>query len=270
MSTTTEDDEAPVPVVAMDDRIAERRAAVRAADRRRRLRRTVTVLAAAILAFGALLIDRSDLVGLAEILVEGESRHSAAAIRRASGLTLGTSTARLDLAAAEDAVETLPFVREADAVRVDPLTVSIRVTEREPLFRTFGGGAPRVVDADGVILGVPCDTCGDDALLQVRIDVPADAIGARAEDVHPPLAGAIVAWFGLPGPIRAEVVAIEAPSDLQELRLVLDGGTEVLIGRATERLDEKGRALGAVLEQLDGRAVRVIDVRAPRAPAVIE
>jgi cell division septal protein FtsQ len=58
------------------------------------------------------------------------------------------------------------------------------------------------------------------------------------------------------------------PWGADDLDLELDDGTLVHLGRA-DRMDEKARALGAVLEDLDGRPVAAIDVRAPGRPVVI-
>lgn len=246
----------------IDDRIARRRAEVRDEGRRRRLRRTLLVVGALALVGVLVLVERSSLVGLEEVVVVGAVRLDAAEVREVAGLELGTSTLRLPLAEAQAAVTELPLVRTATARRLDPLTVEIMVVEREPVLVAVGAGERRRVDRDGVIVLVG----GQDGLPEVRLTGRPPVVG-RAADADPALGNAHAVWRGLSGPLRSQVVAYHATSGV-ELELELDRGTRVRFGRA-ERLDEKVRALGAVLEDVGTTPVAWIDVRAPEAPVVV-
>jgi cell division protein FtsQ len=250
--------------VVIDDRIAARRADVRDESRRRRLKRTIAVIMALVVVGVLVLVERSALVGLEEVAVTGTDRLDPAEVRDAAGLTLGTSTLRLDLDGAAARVERLPLVRSATARRLDPLTVELAVVERTPLLRVRGDGEERLVDRDGVVI------------LEGDAD-PVEVMTVTIPDVPPPL-GATVAtdsalgnahavWIGLSGPLRAGTDELRADASA-EVSLMLDRGIEVHIGRA-ERLDEKVRALGAILEDIgDSDEVAVIDVRAPTAPVI--
>lgn len=246
----------------IDERIAERRAQVRDEDRRRRLRRTVAVLVLLAVVAVLVLVERSALVALEEVEVVGLDRLSVDEVVDAADLELGTSTVRLRLRAAAERVEALPLVRSADARRVDPLTVRIEVEERRPALVVRGAGESRLVDRDGVVL----------------VDGELEGLPTIVLPVAPPPAGSPVgddaalgnahrAWRGLSGPLRAEVDVYDAAGP-DELSLVLRSGTQVRFGRA-DRIDEKVRALGAVLDDLGETEVEAIDVRAPSAPVVI-
>jgi cell division protein FtsQ len=246
----------------IDERIAERRAVVREERRRARLRRTRWVLVLLVLAGLLVVLERSPLVGLDRIEVGGTVRLDPDEVRAAAELPLGSSTLRLRLGEASERVEALPLVRRARIQRVDPLSVRIEVIEREPSLVVTGGGQDRLVDRDGVVLA---DGSVDDLpVIDLRQAPP--EVGGHVDDL-PALANAHRAWRGLTGDLRVAVARYDArgPDDLW---LELTSGIAVRFGRA-ERVDEKVRALGAILGDVGDSPVTVIDVRAPSAPVVI-
>lgn len=252
----------------IDERIAQRRATVRSDRRRARFTRTLWAVGIVALVLALVLVERSSLVALAEVQVAGTERLEPDEVREASGLTLGTSTLRLQLGQVGPRLEgALPLVRTAEARRLDPLTVVLEVTEREPALVVEGEGERRYLDRDGVLI----DEVGPDeeppaALPVVELPGPPPAVGATSED-DPTLDNALAAWAGLSGSLRAEVVRYRAAGP-DELTLELATGTEVRFGRAV-RVDEKVRALGAVLADVGDTPVASIDVRAPGAPVVV-
>lgn len=245
----------------IDDRIAQRRREVRRAQQRRRRRRTLWVAGALLLIIGLVVIERSTLVALDEIKVVGVDRLDADTVREASGLQRGTSTLRLRLRDAEIAVEKMALVEDAQARRVDPLTVEIVVTERRPALVVEGEGQEVIVDREGIVLA---EEQRDDLPRIVLAERPPSP-GERTSAL-PALHNAFQVWRGLSGPLRADVVRYHAV-DVDDLVLELDQGIDVRFGRA-ERVDEKVRALGVVLEDVGQVPIRAIDVRAPRAPVV--
>lgn len=253
--------------VAVDERIAERRREVRDERRRARLRRTLTVLALLVLLGAGYAIERSPLVALSEIQVSGTDRLDPDEIIAAADLELGTSTLRLDLGEAEARVRALPVVGQVEARRVDPLTVRITVVERVPLLVAASGPDRVLIDGDGIVIAV-----GDEAGL-VPILLPAGAeLPAPGERVTtlPALAAAHTIHRQLPPALRQRVARLEAhgPEEV-DVRLRMPTGDPVLVhlGRA-ERVDEKARALLAVLADVGDVAVSSIDVRAPATPVV--
>jgi hypothetical protein len=262
----------------IDERIAARRAEVRDERRRGRLRRTLTIVGLVLLVVAVVVVERSDLVGLEEVRVDGAARVEPAAVLAAADLELGTSTLRLALGDAADRVTGLPGVREATARRLDPLTVLIEVEERVPVLVVEGDGTRRLVDRDGVVFADAAEAAGGDAgedaggeddlgaLAVVSLSVAPPEVGEQV-DADATLANAHAAWAGLSGPLRTAIDRYDAAGP-DELTLHLDRGVRVRFGRA-ERLDEKVRALGAVLGDIEGADVDVIDVRAPGAPVVV-
>lgn len=209
------------------------------------------------------LVERSSLVALAEVQVAGTERLDAREVRRAADLELGTSTLRLPLETAEQRVERLPLVASAQVRRLDPLTVVIEVEEREPAAVVRRGQDAVLVDDDGVVVA----TGAEPGLPVIRLTTgqlpePGQHIGST-----PAAANAHAALSQLPGPVRSLVARYVAKGP-DELELELVSGAMVRFGRA-DRVAEKARALGAVIEDLEGRTVATIDVRAPSRPVVL-
>lgn len=244
----------------VDERIARRRREVRGEHRRRRLRRTVVVVVLLALAVALLVVERSPLVELAEVRVEGIRDLSPDQVTDAAGLRLGTSLLRLPLDAADERVEALPRVASAEVRRVDPVTVEIRVQERVPTLVARQGEDAVLVDDEGIVLAED-DLDGLEVVEVETGNLPAPGESVRANRA---LANAFTFGRELPGPTSSLVASIRAVDEDRAI-LVLTSGTEVEVGRATE-VAAKARALAAVLEDLDGRQVAVIDVRAPNAP----
>lgn len=220
------------------------------------------VLVALAVAVALLLIERSPLVAISDVRVTGVDHLESARVVEVSGVRVGSSLLRVDLAAAARRVEELPLVREAEATRIDPLTVVIRVTERQPAFTATSDGRTVLLDDEGVVLragrmpGMATIEVSDGA-----VPAPGEAAGLGSA-----LGNAVAVATGLPGTVTTRVVAWEAVSPDRAVA-VLDDGTRVELGRATE-LAAKARALGVVLEDLAGRDVATIDVRSASAPVV--
>lgn len=245
----------------IDERIANRRKDVRAERQRARLRRTVRAGIFFALLVVLIVLERSPLVALEEVRVLGVERLEAADVIEASTLELGTSTLRLRLGSAERAIEDLPLVRAASARRIDPLKVEIVVEERTPALQIRGAGVNAIADRDGVIILRGVATGVPEVWLPATPPQTGETVAVDAT-----LANAYLVWRSLSGPLRARVLRYLAAGP-DELSLILVDDIEVRFGRA-ERIDEKVRALGAVLADVAGTEVAVIDVRAPRAPVV--
>lgn len=252
---------------AVDERIAERRREVREDRRRRRLRRTLTV--ATILAVVAIgyAIERSSLVALSEIEVLGTSELEPEAVLAAADLPLGTSTLRLDLGSAEARIAELPRVRTVEASRVDPLTVRITVEERTPALVAVAGADRMLIDAEGVVIASGRVEGLPSLVLPAGTHLPRPGATVAAE---PLLAAAFAVHRQLPADLVRRVPRIDAhaPDDVDvRVKVGPERGITVRFGAAT-RLDEKTRALTAVLADVQEAAVSSIDVRAPSNPVV--
>ena len=247
------------PVV--NERIARRRAEVRAGRRRRRLRRTVVVLAVLVLLAGLLALERSSLVALVDVEVVGLERLTEEEVLATAEVEQGMSVLRLRLGAVEERLEALPLVDRAVAEREGALGLRIAVTEVAPAVTARFPTTSVLVSEQGLVLGEG-EAPGTMAVeVRGRAPAPGDTVAASRT-----LAAGHAVAIALPGPLAALVEQVTARA-ADDVRLQLRSGIEVVWGDAG-RNDEKARALGAVLEDLDGRSVRRIDVRAPMAPTV--
>lgn len=245
----------------VDGRIIERRAAIRAARRRARLRRTLVVVALLLLAGGAAWFVRSEHARIRTLIVEGTVRLDTEEVEAASGLMVGDSALLLWPPSVVLALEELPLVRVAEVSRRGLRDIVLRVEERAPVYSVTYRGEAVLVDRDGIVV----DRGTDGRLPTVEL-VTAPPRTGQSVAGHAALANAHRVWTGLSGPIRSKVVALRAP-DEDGLELTLDDGTLVRFGRA-ERMEEKVRALGAVLDDVAGTEVTVVDVRVPGFPVV--
>ncbi len=246
---------------AVNERIARRRAEVRAARRRRRLRRTVIAVVVIGLVAGLLALERSSLVALVDVEVTGLERLEEQDVLDTAGVREGMSVLRIRLGTVTERVEGIPLVTDAQVSRVGALGLRIEVDEAAPVITARFPSGTLLISEHGMVLGEG-EAPGTPV---VAVRGPAPEAGDRVQDV-PALAVAHEVLLGLPGPLAALVERADARA-ADDLRLVLEGDVVVRWGDAS-RTDEKARALGAVLEDLGGRAVSSIDVRAPMAPTV--
>lgn len=244
----------------METKIAERRAEVRRERMDRRRRRALAILLVGLVGAGLLAVERSSLVALAEVEVVGADRVAIESIVEAAALPIGTSTLRLRLGPAQERVEAIPEVRRAHARRIDPLSVRVEVIERQPAVAVVSRNSRMLVDSEGIVLGE--GAVGSLPSIHVRVGLPAP--GQPITDA-PSAGAAFRVYRGLPGPLRSEVVRYEVRGE--EIVLVLEGGAEVRFGRPN-RIAEKARVLGALIEDLEPGEGWRIDIRAPNAPVV--
>jgi len=244
----------------MDVRFQQRRAGIRQQERKRRLRRTLTLLAIAALVGVLWAIERSPLVALDTILVEGNQRVAEEEILEAAHLDLGTSTLRLDLGGAQQRVTSLAPIKEATVERVDAVTVRITVVERVAQVRLHTPTRKWLVDGDGVVFAAGE---GPGAMPVILFDHEV-ALGQTPEETG--LVDVMAVHAGLSGPLQARVTAYRtAPNG--DVALLLEGDLVAVLGDASE-LDEKIRAVGALLDEIEGTNVTRIDVRVPSRPTV--
>lgn len=245
----------------VDDRIAGRRAEVRAARRRARLRRTLVVVGTVVLLVAGLWFEQSEYATVLGVEVEGDVRLDVDLVIATSGVSVGDGVARVRPRRVGARVESLTLVRSAEVSRRDLRHVVIRLVEREPIYVATHQRGSVLVDRDGVVI----DEGTDPRLPVVRLATappePGELVAA-----HAALANAHRVWTGLSGPLRSRVVEVLAP-DEDGLELILEDAPVVRFGRA-ERMAEKIRAVGEILDDVAGSEVTVIDVRAPGVPVV--
>ena len=262
---TPTDERRPVP--AIDPRIRARRIAVRRDRGRRRLHRFTVAGIVAGVAAGIVAIALSPLVDVDEIRVSGADRSGRAVVVEATGIEQGEPLVTLDAAAAEDAVERLPWVEDAAVRRSWPGAVVVDVVERRAVAAVLAGDASMVALVDEgarVLATVPTEGAG--AVLVAGLAPPGPPGTRLAEDAGPALQVATALPPDLLSRVERVVVA-----DGGQLRLqvaVPDAeAVPVVLGDAS-LLPEKLVALATLLASVDLADVASIDLRVPRAPAL--
>ena len=159
-----------------------------------------------------------------EVRFVGNSRTSPEALRHLSDLHTGTHLAMADLGRAVAGVERHPWVEHAEARRIFPSTVEIRVVEHEPVLLLALDGL-WYLDADGR----PFKRARTDDL-----DYPVlTGLDAELVAAHPALAVA-AARAALVTLASAESAAQLAPGQVSELHLDLDRGFTVVLRSGSE------------------------------------
>jgi cell division septal protein FtsQ len=243
----------------VDERIARRRAEVRSERRRARLRRTLLVLLLGGLGTAAVWFEQSEHATVTEVTIIGLDRLEDHEVHEVSGVRIGDAALRVRPSAVARDIEALTLVRDAIVRRPGLRTIVIEVRERAPVYVAIHRTTNVLIDRDGVVV----DRGRDENLPVVRLVTPPPVPGGLVAS-HAALANAHRAWTGLSGPLRSRVVAMDAP-DEDGLVLILDSGMVVRFGRA-ELMEEKVRALGAILDDVAGSEVVLIDVRVPGFP----
>lgn len=246
-------------------RLEARRAAVRGRPRWRAWLGVSVLLAFTVGGLGWLAV-RSSLLDLETVEVHGTRRVRPDDVRRATRTEPGEPLLLVDRGAVAERVERIPWVREADVGWSLPGTLVVRVLERAPAAWIALGG-------DGASHGIALlDRSG--RVLELRDAAPPSLPEIRQEgDVPEPgrtteeFADALTIASAVPDALRGRVVAIERAADGFELGV--EGAEVVRFGPATD-VTRKWVALEAVLEELAGQSVYLVDVRLPSAPAVRE
>lgn len=206
----------------------------------------ITVLVLLVAGLGTWLLYFSDHLVADRVEVAGASSVSAQRVETVARVPLGTQLARVDVDVIRARVESIAAIGSAEVSRSWPATLSIEVTERQPVAAVERGGRTLTVDLDGVLFpGRPADL--PRIRTSVEVDVEALAQGARVA-------------AALPGELRSRVRWIDLKS-IDEISLHLRDGRRVVWGTAVAS-EEKAEVALALLE----RDVRVVDVTVPGRP----
>lgn len=247
--------------VATDPRISRRRRAVARSKRRRWVTAAAVVVGTGIMGWAAL---ASPLLAVRHVKVVGARHTSSTDVARVAGLGPSDNLLMVSPAEVEVLAETLPWVKRADAERVLPGTVRVRIVERKPAMVVSLGAARWTVDARGNVLDSGVAVRSLPVLAVAEIDEIDVGIRLSAPEIE----AALRAFRSLDRRLRRQVAAVVAPS-AERISFSLDDGTLIRFGSA-ERLRAKNEVLTALLRRLDNqnRTVSYIDVRVPTSPAV--
>lgn len=225
--------------------------------RRRRaralLKRRLTVLAV-VLAVGGLmgglvwLFYGSEVFTATTLKVSGTSLLTTEEVAATAAVPLGVPLASVDTAAAAERVRSIPEVAGVRASRAFPHTVTIAVTERQPLLATKVGTRFVWLDAQGVGFHRAAEV--PPGVLPAELNVADERVTAAA-------AGVVT---HLPPAVRGQAARLSA-SSVDSVVVHLADGRRVVWGSVDES-DLKARVLTALMS-VDAKTY---DVSAPSHP----
>lgn len=251
--------------VVVDPRLRQRYIDVRRDAGRRRLKRLLVLITVALVALVTVIVLRSPILDVDEIEVRGAVMTDAATVRDLLGIDAGDPLLLADLAAASAAVESLPWVEEAQVSRDLPGGIVVRVVEREPVAIVSAGGRAVLVDRTGVVLADAPPSSFPPYVYVIAGDVPPEPGAAFAPELETAI---VVAERLRTNPSGAVVAVHPTPS----LRLQLAGGGTVEFGDAgsldAEALDARIEAFRTVHAGVDLSCVASIDLRIPTHPVL--
>lgn len=206
-------------------------------------------LAVAVLALATYAVVWSPWLATDRVEVEGTTTVAADVVVDAAAVPPGTPLVRVDLDEVDDRVSAIRAVADVAVHRSWPRTITITVTEREPVAALRRDGAWWVIDKDGVLFRKvvrPAPT-----LTVVDLDEAAGREALRE------VASVVTA---LPIHIRTDMLSVQA-SSMDSIHLLLRGGDEVVWGNA-----DSSERKAAVLAQLRKQPAAVYDVSVPELP----
>lgn len=248
----------------IEPRLRQRRIGVRRAESRRRLKWVLVAGLVLAVVVAALAVLGSSLFAVKNVDVSGNVYTDAAQLQAVVDDLTGTPVLRVDTLAAEEQLESIPWVEDARVTTKFPDSATIEIRERTPLVAMLGAdGETRVLDRDGRVL----DLIEGQPVALVWISGPGTldtGLGGTA-----PIGYSSAASFvtKLTPTIRSRVHSMTVTPDGSDLRLILtgvdaNGPIEVRFGSAIGDSDqiEKLVRLERKLEDVGSDPVSVIDV----------
>lgn len=245
----------------VEPRLRARRIEVRRSEGRRRLRAFVALIVATIVGGGAVVVSRSGLADVDAVVVEGATHSDAADVVALSGIVPGQPLIDLDLDAAVEAIETLPWVEGVSVDRRINGEVLVSLVERTPsaVLPTADGGYV-LIDVQGRQLERLA--ARSEEWLPIAGIVASGVLGQPA----PPETQAVLALTEALSPMVGEQVS-QVVMDQGNLYLELRSGGRARLGDDSS-IEPKMIALETMLINADLRCLWEIDVRVPSAPAL--
>lgn len=231
---------------------------------RRKLSRNVVLVIAAfaivVVVFGGYAITRSPLMDLDRVEVSGGARTTDQALLEAAALVPGTAMTDLDLGAARDRIELLPWVDHATVKRHWPNSVRISVDEREPFAVLQAVDGPVVIDRAARVLE---RGTGPGSLVVIAVAAGAVEVGQNQPDTGP----LIQVVQAIRPELKSWVLEVR-PDHRGRPELRLKDNIQVVLSDTTA-LGDKMLDLATVLTRVELRDICRIDLTAVRSPAVV-
>lgn len=242
----------------MEPRVAERRRSVSEDRARRRLRWILaTIVTIAVIAFGFWMV-RSPFLSVSSIDVFGAVRSNPAEALSGLGMGVGTPTIDVDGGAIERAIEADPWIASAEVSVRWPGSITITVTEHDPVAPVRTGSGWMLVSLASTVLEPAPSPPGDSAVID--IDLGPVSVGDVIE--NPMVRGAVSFIAALRPDLVAGAVLYSEGDGLY----ATVAGHSVRLGRPVD-LATKATVLAVLIDKgLDEGAT--IDLIAPLRPAV--
>ncbi len=255
---TTGDDETAPPEPLVDAMALLSQPPAPLPDPLTRIRRwAIGVLLITGIAAVAVTATYTPLFSASHIKVDGLEHLARSRVVRLAGVDGNTNVVRFDERAAERRLERDPWVASAEVSTSLPSTVTIAITEREPVAIAETADGLALVAADGVVL--------DGAGAAVTMPRIRPVYGTPIPDDSERRLGALVV-ASMPSGLLSSIAVVVVNGD-GTLDLLLSDGVSVSYGTPTE-MDAKVESLRAVLRWADREGVRLtsISVESPGAP----
>jgi cell division protein FtsQ len=192
----------------------------------------------------------SSLLVVERVEVVGAQRQDVEQVRSAVAGVVGRQLARVDTGDVERDVAALPVVRTAEAVRVWPSTLEVRLVERVPVAAVPDVSGYVLVDRTGAPVVARAEPPADLPVVDVNLRIAAPGT----------LPAVLQVMDDLPSDLRAEVERVGATSP-DSVGMQLRAGQSVVWGGPDDAA-LKARVLDVLLTQ----EAEVYDVSSPRTP----
>ena len=248
-------------MVEINPRIQERRIEINRAKGKRRLRILLTVVLSVLLSLAAVLISKSSLLDVDEVVVVGADSELEELIVAIANIPKSKPLLEVDTQSILERIKRIPNVKGAKVSRSFGGKVTISVTLRKPSVLLSNLGEWFLVDLDGRVLERVSELPpnleypiveGNFDELKVGEWVPEQALFA------------IELAANLPSVLLADISFV---STNEGIELMLFGEGKILFGD-NEALESKILAASTILEQVDLAELIHIDVRTPDKPVL--
>ena len=248
-------------MVEINPRIQERRIEIIRAKGKRRLRILLTVVLSVLLSLAAVLISKSSLLDVDEVVVVGADSELEELIVAIANIPKSKPILEVDTQSIMERIKRIPNVKGAKVSRSFGGKVTISVTLRKPSVLLSNLGEWFLVDLDGRVLERVSELPpnleypiveGNFDNLKVGEWVPEQALYA------------IELAANLPSVLLADISFV---STNEGIELMLFGEGKILFGD-NEALESKILAASTILEQVDLAELIHIDVRTPDKPVL--
>ena len=248
-------------MVEINPRIQERRIEIIRAKGKRRLRILLTVVLSVLLSLAAVLISKSSLLDVDEVVVVGADSELEEFIVAIANIPKSKPILEVDTQSILERIKRIPNVKGAKVSRSFGGKVTISVTLRKPSVLLSNLGEWFLVDLDGRVLERVSELPpnleypiveGNFDDLKVGEWVPEQALYA------------IELAANLPSVLLADISFV---STNEGIELILFGEGKILFGD-NEALESKILAASTILEQVDLAELIHIDVRTPDKPVL--